>query len=444
MKVKSYKEIAKLVWPLALGMLNNAVMQFVDRVFLSMDSMKSLEAVLPASMLSLIFIGFFQGLVTYSGVVTARYFGAKDEEGILKSCRSGIYLALFSGLVSFAMLPIGNWVFSLTSASPELSAIKSIYYDIILGGSVFVYLHLAISSYFTGINETGKLFAVNFLGNVANIAIDPLLIFGWGPVPAMGIAGAAYATVISSAIQFIVLAAMLRNKFAAKRWREIVRLDDLRAIMWQTVRHGLPSGGYNILNLSSFTIFLFVAERTGDVAFAVSNACFSINYLLIAPMEGFAVGAQTLVSQAIGAGDECAARKNARRVLLFSLVVAICVLAVVMLFHEQVLGLFASKAQATDEFLSLGFTLMMFMCAWQLFDTADIVIGGALKGAGDTRFVFVWMLIAAFCIWLPVVGIVALCCLSMPALWATIVFEVVVICIGSAIRWKRLKIRSSL
>lgn len=436
----SYKEIAKLVWPLAIGMLNNAVMQFVDRVFLSMDSMKSLEAVLPASMLSLIFMGFFQGLVTYSGVVTARYFGAKDDEGVLKSCRAGVYLALFSGLASLLMLPAGNLVFSLTSASPELSSIKCIYYDIILGGSVFVYLHLAISSYFTGINETAKLFVVNFIGNVVNIAIDPLLIFGFGPIPALGIAGAAYATVIAAAIQFIILALMLRHKFATKKWRDIVRINDLRSIIWLTVRHGLPSGGYNIINLSSFTIFLFVAERTGDVAFAVSNACFSINYLLIAPMEGFAVGAQTLVSQAIGAGDERAARKNAARVLRFSLLVSFVVLAAVMLFHEQVLGLFASKAAATDEFISLGFVLMMFMCAWQFFDTADIVIGGALKGAGDTRFVFVWMLVAAFCIWLPVVGIVALCCLSMPALWATIVFEVVVICVGSAIRWKRLKI----
>ena len=70
--VKTYLEIMRLVWPLALGMVNNALMQFIDRAFLARESMASLEAVLPASMLSLILLGFFQSIVFSHGVITAR------------------------------------------------------------------------------------------------------------------------------------------------------------------------------------------------------------------------------------------------------------------------------------------------------------------------------------------------------------------------------------
>ena len=76
--MKPYLEILKLVWPLALGMINNAVMQFADRAYLAHDSMASLEAVLPSGMLAWVFMGFFQSVVGYAGVFVAQYHGAKD------------------------------------------------------------------------------------------------------------------------------------------------------------------------------------------------------------------------------------------------------------------------------------------------------------------------------------------------------------------------------
>ena len=74
----SYRNILKLVWPLALGMVNNAVMQFVDRAYLAHDSIDALEAVLPAGMLMWMFAGFFQSVVGYSSVFVGQYHGAGD------------------------------------------------------------------------------------------------------------------------------------------------------------------------------------------------------------------------------------------------------------------------------------------------------------------------------------------------------------------------------
>ena len=77
------------------------------------------------------------------------------------------------------------------------------------------------------------------------------------------------------------------------------------------------------------------------------------------------------------------------------------------------------------------------MAAWQVFDAADVIISGALKGAGDTGFVMWWILVVAFGFWLPLVFVVVKFCNTMPALWATMVAYVVFMFVGSIIRWKR-------
>ena len=77
------------------------------------------------------------------------------------------------------------------------------------------------------------------------------------------------------------------------------------------------------------------------------------------------------------------------------------------------------------------------MAAWQVFDAADVIISGALKGAGDTRFVLWWMLAVAFGLWLPMVWAVSVFHNTMPALWSTMVAYVVIICAGEIIRWRK-------
>lgn len=128
--MKSYREILKLVWPLALGMVNNALMQFTDRAFLARDSMESLEAVLPATMLVGIFVSFFQSAIAYSGVFVAQYHGAKDSASCVRCYRAATLLSLVAGLFMFALVPVGGWIFSLSSPSAELLARERTYYDI--------------------------------------------------------------------------------------------------------------------------------------------------------------------------------------------------------------------------------------------------------------------------------------------------------------------------
>ena len=159
-------------------------------------------------------------------------------------------------------------------------------------------------------------------------------------------------------------------------------------------------------------------------------------------MEGFAIGASTLVAQAIGRGEPDAAARDARRTVALGVgFVAILSLGVIAA-ARPILSLFVSGDLADDSaalggFYSLGMTLFLLMAAWQLFDAADVIVSGALKGAGDTKFVMWWMLVCSFGIWLPCVFLVRRLHNTMPALWSTMVGYVVVISVGSFVRWRR-------
>ena len=431
MKLRPYVDIFRLSWPLALGMVNNAVMQFVDRAYLAHESMASLEAVLPASILAFNVLGFFQSVVAYTGTFVAQYHGARDGRMCRACLRVGTYLSLAFGAVAVLFVPVGIWLFRWISASPEVLSREVSYYGIVTSGGVFVFLQMAVSSYFTGRGRTRLVFWVNLVGNLFNAALDPLLIFGMWGLPRLGIAGAAYATVAATALQWAGLAV------AARRAGGPVDGVKLRPLVWRILRFGVPSGAYTVLNMLSFTIFVFVTGGAGDVAFAVSNACFSVNYMLFAPMEGFALGAATIVGQAQGRGDSAAAHLGAMRTLALGVgfVAVLSLLAVALC--RPILSLFATDPAVQAEFYSLGFKLFVLMAAWQVFDAADVIISGALKGAGDTRFVMAWMLFNAFFWWLPLVWLVSRLHNTMPALWSTMVAYVAVMCVGSIVRWRR-------
>ena len=437
--MKSYREIVRLVWPLALGMINNAVMQFVDRAYLARESMESLEAVLPASILAWIFMCFFQSVVGYSNVFVAQYHGAGDGDGSRACYRAALLIAAASGLLMLPLWPFGDWILSLTAPSASILSRERAYYDIVILGGFAVYGQMAAASYFTGSGQTRIVFWVNLLGNLLNIALDPFLIFGWCGFPRLGIAGAAYATVFSTVVQMVVLMWAARRQTGNLSVVQSSAFNLQPDLLLRILRFGVPAGLYTVFNMLSFTIFVFVTGGVGDLELAVSNACFTVNYLLIAPTEGFAIGASTLVAQALGRDDPSAARANARRTLYLGVgFVAILSLAVLAL-NRPLLALFAPEdAAASADFRSLGFVLFVLMTVWQVFDAADVIISGALKGCGDTKFVMWWMLVVAFLFWLPLVFVVRCFSNTMPALWSTMVVYVLVLCVGAFVRWRRM------
>ena len=447
-RIAAYRDVYRLVWPLALGMANNAAMQFVDRVFLSNESTASLEAVLPASMLALLFVGFFQSVVAYSGTFVAQYFGAGLEDGCRTSYRAGLVLSAVFGALLVCLVPLGNLVFDFVGHSPEVLGREKTYYSITVAGGFAMCGMTAASGYFTGRGKTRLVFWVNLLGNVMNILFDYLFIFGFDTgVPGLslrpcGIAGAAWATVIAQIVQMLALnaIALKETMYTRKPLSEEPQcMDGISQLIGKILRYGIPSGMQSMLNILSFVIFVFLTGKVGDLAFAVSNAAFTVNYLLIAPIEGIAIGAGVLVGQHQGAGDSHGAFQSGNRAIVLGELYVLVATTLVLVFNRELLMMFAGSVPPADQeaFMSLGFQLFVLMVLWQYCDVADVILSGALKGAGDTRFVMVWMFIMAFPFWMPILFVTYWLHPTMVALWSTMVIYVFVFFVGTWIRWTK-------
>ena len=435
-----YRGVFRLVWPLALGMANNAVMQFFDRVMLAHESAASLEAVLPASMLVFTIVGFFQSVVAYSGTFVAQYRGAEDFRGCRASYFCALVLAAVCALAACALVPAGLALLDWAGHSPEVLRRERAYFSIVMLGGWALCAQMAAAAYFTGLKRTRLVFWVNLAGNAANVLFDWLLIFGVGPFPAMGIAGAAWATVGAQALQAVIL-----NVTAALDRRPPPGLPasggpfiGYRTLALRMFRYGIPAGVHNVAMCLAFTIFVFVTGKLGDLAFAVSNAAFTVNYLIYAPMEGFAVGAGVLVGHHQGAGDSAAAVRDGNRTVILAVSYIVVVSLAAVIFHVPILGWFSKGVAPADlpEFMRLGFVLFALMASWQIFDCIETVLSGALKGAGDTRFVMGWMILMSFGFWLPLVWLAYRLHPSMETLWATQVAYVAIFAAGTFVRWK--------
>lgn len=438
----------RVAWPLVLAMAAQAVMMFVDRLFLARYSAISIQAAMPAGLVSFIMLAFLQNIVSYSGTFVAQHAGAGNRAACARAMGQGVWLSLLCVPLLLLSLPLGNRLFDLAGHAPEVIAEEKTYYLALVLGSLAIPFVAALSGFFTGRGHTRLVMAANLIGNLLNILLDPPLIWGFGPLPALGIAGAGMATALSQYVVLAILAAAVAREqhFAtAQRWR--VAFAWKRQALLQIARFGLPSGSHVLLDVGTFAVFVFLTGRLDALSFAASNIAFTINHLVFAPLMGIGMAANILVGQCMGSRDAASAARAGRNCVFLGWAYLLVCALLILLFNRPILRLFypADAPFALADFLPLGFTLILIFLIWALFDTWNIVLGGALKGAGDTHFVMGWVCSVAVGAWLPALFWLYLHGFGIVALWLSLLGYVFLAGSGLLIRfirgrWKDLRL----
>ncbi len=434
-----YREMWRIAAPLILSMASYTIMQFCDRVFLSRYSSVTIQAALPAGILAHTLICFFQALAGYAGTFTAHYYGAKDSRQCVRATVQGLWLAFASWPLILLQIPLGNWFMSLSGHAPDVFAAEKTYFVILMAGGIMVPLNAAIGGYFMGIGRTTVNMIANALGCSLNIVLNYMMIFGvWG-CPEMGIAGAAYATLISGSFTCLILMALFLREHDVLAFGFPAVLKPDPALLFRILRFGTPSGLQLLMDVGSFAVFIMFTGRMGEVALAASNIAFSINNLAFAPLLGFGLAAATVVGQHQGARHAEAARRAGYTGLKMGLIYMCVIGTTFLLFPRGYFELFRSKdaAYSAAELLVVGRTMLLLMTFWGLLDTVSIVLSGALKGAGDTRFVMVYMIVGSWGILVPGTLILLYLGSGILGLWVWLAVYVCVLAIGFWWRWKQ-------
>lgn len=441
------REVLHTALPLALAMGVQAVNQFVDRVFLARFSDDAIQASLPAGALSWLFICLLVATAGYSGTFVAQFYGAGSKRDAAAAYGQGLWLTLAALPVILLSIPFGNFIFGISGHAPSIIADEKAYYGILQVGGVFCVLAAVLSGFFAGQGRTRLVGIATCVGSLSNILLDWMFVFGKCGCGRWGIVGAGWATAIAAAVPCAILGAVTLFDPSLRGKRYLVALRLRPDLIRRIVRYGFPSGLHQFLDVATFSVFVMATGRLDALSLAVSNIVFTLNYISFAPLYGLGQGTIVLVGQYQGAGDPAASIRATKSALVLGGLYVLLFALGVFLLSDAIMDVFrgAETSFDTAPFHALGRTLMWLMLSWAAFDAVSLIVGGALKGAGDTKFVMFALMAISLGLWMPAVFLVLHFHPTITLLWLTMPFYCCVCAVTCIVRfacggWKRLRI----
>lgn len=262
-----------------------------------------------------------------------------------------------------------------------------------LGGNVVIVLLFVINAIFRGAGDAAIAMRVLWIANAINIVLDPLLIFGWGPVPAMGIEGAAIATTfgrgVGVGIQLWTLfkgGKHIRVKLSHFFW-------DAKSVV-NIIRTSLGGVGQMIVSMTSWIFLMRILADVGSVAVAGSTITIRIMMFTMMPAWGMSNAAATLVGQNLGAGNAERAESSVWKIGLYNMIFLSLVSVVYFIWNEQLVAIFTDDPQV----IAIGSEWLQILSYSYLVYGWWMVSVQAFNGAGDTttptkiNIVFFWLI----------------------------------------------------
>ncbi len=432
------RELLSITIPLVISNSAFTVMQFCDRVFLARYDDLAIQAALPAGILSFALMSLFIAISGYSGTLVAQYHGAGERLQCVHATVQGLYFTFLCLPIFVLLVPVGYWLIDWFGHAPELVAQERMYFAWMMFSALPVGLGWSISGFFTGRSRVRLNTVSNVIGCGVNIVLDYVMIFGKFGFPEMGLKGAAIATCLASCVSpGIQIFFMLRSGIVRELgYRKAFATD--WPIMGKLIRFGVPSGVQIMLDSGAFAFFVLMTARLDAVSLTASNVALSINTLAFSPLMGFGTAASIKSGQYKGAGEFDHAMKSGWSSLKLGWCYMAFIGLVFILFPETLLTLFISSGETGLDkaaFLRTGTTLMYLMTVWGVFDAATIILIGALKGVGDTRFVMGYLSLMAWLVWIPSEIIIFKLGGGIVEAWILLAFYVSFLSFGFARRW---------
>lgn len=402
-----------IAFPLILSTGSWAVQHFVDRMFLSWYSPDALAAAMPAGMLNFAVMTIFLGTVGYAGTFVAQYYGAKQNKQIGPVIWQAVYIAAAGGLAVMLMIPWAGSIFKLVGHDQLIQKHEVTYFTILCAGALPALLASALSGFYSGLGKTMPVMWVNIGATAVNIVFDYLMIFGHYGFPRLGMAGAAWATVLSAVFSVAVYSFMLFRPGYDRAFHTLSGWKLNRVKLSALLKYGFPNGVQFFLDMSGFTFFILLVGRLGSDSLAATNIAFNVNTLAFMPMIGFGITASVLVGQYLGQDDPATAQYSVYSGFHMTFVYMAAVAALYFFLPEIFIMPFAAQADPArfEPIRRITIVLLRFVAVYSLFDGFNIIFSSAIKGAGDTRFVM-WMLL-----------ILSLLVLAVPSYLAIMVFK---------------------
>lgn len=373
-----WKRLIAFSIPLLIGNIFQQMYNTVDSIVVgNYVGKEALAAVGSVDPVINSFIGFFMGLSTGATVVISQYFGAKDDENVSRTVCTTIALTALGGVfcTAFALFCV-PWVLRFMAVPEDVMPESTRYLSIYFSGVSAVMFYNMGSGILRAVGDSRRPLYFLIFSTLTNIALDLLFVakFEWG------VAGVAYATIISQALSALLVLGVLTFEDAPYRirWNRLsLDLDMVRRI----VRIGLPGGiQMSLVSFSNVFVHSYI-NKFGSSAMAGWSSYQKIDKVCMLSAQTLNLSATTFVGQNIGAGLYDRARRGTTVALYISICIAVPTIALTVLFAPELVGLF----NRDPEVLKYGTMLVRTMMPFFIAVGFNQIYGGSLRGAGNSR-----------------------------------------------------------
>lgn len=389
--------------PLMFSLLIQSLYNIVDGIFVAKLSEKALTATSLAYPMQLLMVAIGVGTSVGLNAYLSHSVGEKDREKSSHIATMGMILAIISAIVFMALGAFGAYTFAgLFTEDPDLADMCGLYLQICMVFCMGMFVQVMGQRFLQAVGDTVLSMTSLIIGAVVNMVLDPMFIFGFAFIPAMGIKGAAIATVIGQWCGGIV--AILLNL----RYNREVRMD-FRHFHFQmeTVKRiykvGLPTiimQAMGSIMVSTMNIILMPFSETAVAFFGVY---YKLQNFLFMPMNGLGQAAIPIVAYNLGA------KKKERIQSVYTTIVPAAITAgivgtlIFMIFPKQLLLLFS----ASDTLLAMGVPALRIISATFVFSSLTTVLGYSASGLGNGIINMLGTALRQFIIYVPVTWVMA-------------------------------------
>lgn len=387
------KAIFMLAIPMILEMLMESIFALVDIIYVSQVSVNAVATVgLTESVLTLVYAVAI-GLSMAATAIVARRIGEKDEKGANQSAVQVIFLGVFISLIISAIgIIYPKEILSLMGGESSLIEEGFGYTKILLGGNITVMLLFLINAIFRGAGNASIAMWTLILSNGLNIILDPIFIFGFGPIPAYGVEGAAIATTIGRGTAVIVQLFIIF--YGVGKIKILFKDIVLRTVvMMNLIKVSLGGIGQFLIGTSSWVFLMRIMSEFGSEVLAGYTIAIRIMMFTFMPAWGLSNAAATLVGQNLGAKQPERAEKSVWKTGKYSAYFMGIVSVIYIFLAPTFLSWFSDNPNVVKN----GSLCLQIIAAGYIFYGYGMVVIQSFNGAGDTKtptyinFVCFWL-----------------------------------------------------
>lgn len=378
---RPFAELIRLSWPITVSTLSYSVMTLVDTLLVSRIGAAELAGVGLGGIAAFVLLCFSFGLLRGTKTLVSQAVGAGRPDEVRAHRATAVLCAVGIGLASILLGQLIALLLPLVAATPASGEAARTYLSLRILGAPFALVYVALREVRYGEGDARTPMVATVLANAVNIALAWLLVFVLG----RGVAGAAVATIVAHAVEAGVL-------ILAQRGRGLALAEASRAHVAALFRVGLPTGLQFTLEVGSFAMLTGMLAALAEREMAAHQIAIQVIHFSFLP--AFAVGeaASVLAGQAVGANRDELVLRVARQGLLTSGAYTLACTAILAGGARLIAAGFTSD----PELAAATVGLLHVAAVFQVFDGANIVARGVLRGTGDVRYPAVLGIVTAW------------------------------------------------